>query len=142
MQTVEIQNQFVAVEQALAVYSAMVERVPMKLQNVWIQRFVLANLQNRAAPLIIEIEDSAHYSINLSTIAGVENLAGVLSLQLARSLWIRARSGQRPVVILEQPLRFRPVDVLSPGAFSLFAPVQMHLGKPVRVSESHFGPNR
>jgi hypothetical protein len=87
----------------------------------------LANLQVRVSPLIIEIEDSGFYTLDLSVIPGVENVGGILSLQPGRSLWIRARSGERPVIFLEQPMRFRPADVLGPGAADIVANMEVRL---------------
>jgi hypothetical protein len=87
----------------------------------------LANLQDRTTPLVIEIQDSATYDLDLATVSGVENQAGILSLRLSHSLWIRAASGQRPVIRLATPLRFRPHDVLSAGAEDVIATLQVRL---------------
>ena len=58
-----------------------------------------------ARPLIIEIVDNEKYLINLADI------------RLKRSLWIRAASGKRPVIVVRQPLKFRPevIDAASIG---------------------------
>ncbi|MGH8109151.1 MAG: hypothetical protein ACREO1_10615 [Arenimonas sp.] len=77
----------------------------------------LANLQNRAQPLIIEIRDSQVHDLDLSLIAGTTNTEfGLHTLRLNRSLWIRAVDGERPVIRLKKPLAFRPHDVLGANA--------------------------
>ncbi len=72
----------------------------------------LANLPANGPPLIIEIEDSMTHELDLATVvdSGLEGTRRVLRLR--RSLWIRAKSGQRPVIRLRRPLGFRP-DVLG-----------------------------
>lgn len=71
----------------------------------------LDNLQNRIAPLIIEIRDSMTHDLDLNLVIGTTNLHGDPNcFQLARSLWIRAAAGERPVIRLARPLRFRPND--------------------------------
>jgi hypothetical protein len=74
----------------------------------------LADLHTLVTPRVIEIQDSATYELDLSLVSGVENVAGVLSLRPARSLTLRAATGQRPVIRLRQPLRFRPADLAVP----------------------------
>ncbi|MCB1852635.1 MAG: hypothetical protein KDI83_17960 [Gammaproteobacteria bacterium] len=71
----------------------------------------LANLQERETPLVLEIQDSATYGLDLSLIEGAEESAGVYSLLLASSLTLRAATGQRPVIRLRRPLRFRPATL-------------------------------
>lgn len=71
----------------------------------------LANIHLAAAPTVIEIQDSATYDLDLGAVAGAENAAGVLSLRLAQPLTIRAATGERPVIRLQRPLRFRPDDL-------------------------------
>ena len=73
----------------------------------------LNNIQNLNAPLVIEIEDSMVHPLNLNTVAGAVNEAGGFNLRLGRSLIIRAASGQRPIILLSRPLRFRPTNVQS-----------------------------
>ena len=87
----------------------------------------LANLGARTNPLIIEITDSAFYDIDLSAIVGIGSEGGEPALTLGRSLWIRATSGERPVIRLQQPLRFRPADVLSAGAPDIIANMEVRL---------------
>lgn len=68
-----------------------------------------------AAPLIIQIEDSRIYPLDIEQVAGATDDGG-WTLNLGRSLTIRAASGQRPIIKLKKPLAFRPVDVTSPDA--------------------------
>jgi hypothetical protein len=75
-------------------------------------RNALANLANPGAPLIIEIQDSMTHELDLGAVIGVGNEGGKSVLRLGRSLWIRAASGQRPVIKLARPLAFRP-DVVG-----------------------------
>ncbi|MCH5375561.1 MAG: hypothetical protein JJ992_16445, partial [Planctomycetes bacterium] len=70
------------------------------------------------APLVIEIRDSRTYDLDIEQIAGATNEGG-WTLNLGRSLTIRAASGQRPVLRLKKPLAFRPVDVMGPESPSL-----------------------
>ena len=58
---------------------------------------VLANIHNRVFPVVVEIQDSMTHTV---TLANPMRLKGVLHL--------RAASGQRPVIRLGAPLRFRP----------------------------------
>jgi hypothetical protein len=68
--------------------------------------------------LIIEIEDSRIYELDLESVDGAINDGG-WTLNLGRSLWICAASGQRPIIKLKKPLAFRPVDVTGAGAPAL-----------------------
>jgi hypothetical protein len=70
----------------------------------------LANLPGEPAPLVVQIEDSGTYELDLQGLAGTEDEGDGPSLVLAHPLTIRAASGERPVVLLRQPLRFRSVD--------------------------------
>jgi hypothetical protein len=87
----------------------------------------LTNLQDRAAPLIIEIKDSLVHELDLSAIAGTSNELGLQTLRLNRSLWIRAVDGERPVIRLKKPLAFRPHDVLSAGAPTIMDSLMVRL---------------
>lgn len=75
-------------------------------------RNALANLASSGAPLIVEIQDSMTHELDLAAVIGVGNEGGKSVLRLGRSLWIRAASGQRPVIKLARPLGFRP-DVVG-----------------------------
>jgi hypothetical protein len=79
-------------------------------------RDALANLSTPNPPLIIEIHDSMVHELDLSTVVGVGTEGGKKVLRLGRSVWIRAASGKRPVILLKQPLAFRPHDVTGPNA--------------------------
>jgi hypothetical protein len=70
----------------------------------------LDNLQNLVQPLIIEIQDSMTHDLDLDLVIGTANAHDPNCFQLANSLWIRAASGERPVIRLARPLRFRPKD--------------------------------
>lgn len=60
-------------------------------------------------PVIIEIRDSMTHDLDLAALDGIAH-----ALRLRRSLWIRAASGERPVIRLARPLAFRPDDVMTP----------------------------
>jgi hypothetical protein len=68
-------------------------------------------------PIVIEIRDSLTHVLDLGdpflTNEKVTE-AGSVSLVLNRPLVIRAADDQRPVIELAQPLRFRPLNVVSP----------------------------
>jgi hypothetical protein len=63
-------------------------------------------------PVVIEIHDSLLHRIHLAALAGTA-VDGGLSLRLARSLTIRAVGDHRPIVLLAQPLAFRPVSAAA-----------------------------
>jgi len=73
----------------------------------------LANLDAATAPVVIEIRDSAVHNLDLSAIPGAQVEDGGPNLMLAESLTIRAGDGQRPIIALAQPLRFRPSQVVG-----------------------------
>jgi len=74
----------------------------------------LQDIQTAPAPIVIEIRDSRVHALDLGAIASPLNEAGGFNLRLNRSLIIRAASGQRPLIRLRQPLRFRPTQVVDP----------------------------
>ncbi|RZI84284.1 MAG: hypothetical protein EOP38_09560 [Rubrivivax sp.] len=86
---------------------------PLALQQA------LDDLPARTTPLVIEITDSQTHVLDLNAINGIGNDAGVLSMRLAQSLWIRGAAGQRPVIRLRQPLRWRPTQITGPGAVNV-----------------------
>ena len=90
-------------------------------------RDALANLDQLTAPLIVEIDDSMTHDLDLNAVIGIGNEAGRPTLLLGRSLWIRAATGQRPVIRLVQPLGFRPADVTGPGAPGIMANLNVRL---------------
>ncbi len=82
---------------------------PLALQHA------LDELPARTAPLIIEIADSLTHALDLALIAGIGDDAGVPSLRLTHSLWLRSASGERPVIRLHQALRCRPATIGGPS---------------------------
>jgi hypothetical protein len=63
-------------------------------------------------PVVIEIHDSLVHRIDLAALAGTA-VDGGPSLRLAQSLTIRAVDEHRPIVLLAQPLAFRPVSAAA-----------------------------
>jgi hypothetical protein len=76
-------------------------------------RDALANIETSNRPIVIEIDDSFVHDLDLATVPGVINEGGQPSLALNRSLIIRGTSGNRPMLRLARPLRFRPLNVLG-----------------------------
>lgn len=76
------------------------------------------NLHTATQPVVIEIRDSLVHTLDIDAVAGVSTADGPGAVQLNRSLVVRAASGQRPIVRLARPLRFRPVN---PAAGSVAA---------------------
>jgi hypothetical protein len=77
----------------------------------------LKNVHQPGEPIVIEIQDSLTHVLDLSDpFLTNEKMAegGSLSLALNRPLVIRAADNQRPIIELAQPLRFRPLNVVSP----------------------------
>ncbi len=71
------------------------------------------NLHNSAHPVVIEITDSMTHDLNIAdgTLTGPIVEDGGSNIRLNKSLIIRAATGQRPVIRLACPLRFRPTHV-------------------------------
>jgi hypothetical protein len=75
----------------------------------------------RPEPALIEIRDSLTHTLDLSdtdidtTDIGILNEDGGPNLQLSQPLFIRAADGQRPIIQLKQPLRFRPAQAAKAG---------------------------
>ncbi len=84
-------------------------------------RDALADLDTQAQPVVVEIQDSRTYTLDIAAVVGSGTEGGNPTLNLATSLWIRAASGQRPVIRLINPMRIRPVDVLGVGAADAIA---------------------
>jgi hypothetical protein len=70
----------------------------------------LQDIGSLTKPLVIEIQDSMTHILDIRTIDGSPNEGGFY-IPLNRSLIIRSASGQRPVIKLVHPLRFRPKKV-------------------------------
>jgi hypothetical protein len=76
----------------------------------------LDGIENAVTPIVVEIQDSMVHDLDLSAISAVLIEDGGPNLRLNRSLVIRAASGQRPILRLAQPLRFRPTNVVGTNA--------------------------
>jgi hypothetical protein len=70
------------------------------------------NLDAATQPVVIDIQDSLVHPLDIGALTGTA-IDGGLSLRLVHSLTIRAADGHRPVVLLAQPLGFRPLDAAS-----------------------------
>jgi hypothetical protein len=83
------------------------------LQNI----HLTPDINFKPAPTVIEIDDSFTHTLDLDDPALVAetfiDADGGRSLMLRGSLLIRAASNQRPVIKLQRPLRFRPVEVVA-----------------------------
>jgi len=80
-------------------------------------RKALADLHLKGGPIVIEIEDSLIHVLDLNdAVLANDTIAegGKRSLVLSRPLVIRAADNERPIIELRQPLRFRPLNVVSP----------------------------
>jgi hypothetical protein len=86
---------------------------PLALQKA------IGNLPGRTESLVIEITDSQTHELDLNAVLGIGNDGGTLSLRLAQSLWIRSAPGERPLIRLRQPLRFRPTQITGANAVNL-----------------------
>ncbi len=74
----------------------------------------LANLPGQTAPVVVEIADSRVHELDLAAVVGTGPAEdGGPNLRLTESLTIRAADGQRPIVRLARPLRFRPAEVVA-----------------------------
>lgn len=72
----------------------------------------LDGLDAVARPVVIEIHDSLVHRVDLAALTGTA-VDGGISLCLAQSLTIRAVGDLRPIVLLAQPLAFRPVSAAA-----------------------------
>ncbi len=82
--------------------------------NPFALRDVLKTIHLATRPVVIEIADSLTHCIDLDDAAYADvrlSEDGSWNLVLNRSLLIRAADGERPIVELRQPLRFRPKTV-------------------------------
>ncbi len=77
------------------------------------------NLHTATQPVVIEIRDSLVHTLDIDTVVGATVVDGPRALQLNRSLIVRAASGQRPIVRLARPLRFRPVNPAAASVATL-----------------------
>ncbi|GGX79736.1 hypothetical protein GCM10007160_03910 [Litchfieldella qijiaojingensis] len=90
-------------------------------------RDALADLGTQTQPVVVEIQDSRTYTLDIDDVVGHGTEGGAPTLTLTTSLWMRAASGQRPVIRLVNPLRFRPLDVLGAGAAEVIANLMVRL---------------
>lgn len=88
------------------------------------------NLDAATQPVVIEIQDSGVHPLDIGALAGTA-IDGGVSVRLAHSLTVRAADGHRPVIVLAQPLGFRPVDAVDA---TLDAPA-------VRLEGLHIAPD-
>jgi len=72
----------------------------------------LDGLDVATQPVVIEIRDSLVHRLDLAAVSGTA-VDGGLSLRLAQSLTIRAVGDHRPIILLSQPLAFRPVSAAA-----------------------------
>jgi hypothetical protein len=72
----------------------------------------LNGLDTVTQPVVIEIHDSLVHRIDLSALTGTA-IDGGVSLRLANSLTICAVGEHRPIIMLAQPLAFRPVSATA-----------------------------
>lgn len=79
----------------------------------------LNDIHLRTSPLLIQIEDSRIYDLNLASVTGIDTELGLNVLRLNAPLHIRAASGQRPVIRLSRPFACRPQDVSDPSVAEL-----------------------
>lgn len=77
-------------------------------------RAALSGLATAGPPRIIEIVDSMTHRLDLAAVDDIVDEDGP-TLTLARPFWIRARTGQRPVIELRQSLRMRAADSSDQG---------------------------
>lgn len=82
---------------------------PLSLQKA------LDNLDTATGPVLITIEDSLTYELDISVVAGATLEATTWTLNLKYPLAIVAADGMRPVIQLKRPLAFRPKDVVASG---------------------------
>ncbi len=76
----------------------------------------LDDVHKLSMPLVIELQDSQIHELDLKDLASHTVEDGEPALLLARSLVIRAATGQTPIVRLAQALAFRPLAVIGADA--------------------------
>jgi hypothetical protein len=79
----------------------------------------LNNIHQAAGPVVIEIDDSLVHELDINAVDGRIPEDGGMNLRLNHSLIIRAGDGQRPIIRLKRPLRFRPTDPKRAGGLTL-----------------------
>lgn len=70
------------------------------------------------SPVVIQIKDSMTYELDINQVDAAlkKTVGGAVNLLLRKPLTIRAADGQRPVIKLKRPLRFRPKKVKGASA--------------------------
>lgn len=86
----------------------------------------LADLDQRVTPLVVEIADSLTHELDLDSVIGIGIDGAQRFLRLGHALTIRALDGERPLIRLARPLRFRPA-VIGAGAASPQAVIDVRL---------------
>lgn len=76
----------------------------------------LDDIHLETAPVVIEITDSEVYDLDIEAVSGRIGEDGGFNLRLRKSLIIRAAGGERPIVRLARPLRFRALDPADAGS--------------------------
>ena len=105
---------------ALSIPAANVRSVDARKDAAGLLK-ALKNIHLPGEPIVIEIHDSLTHKLDLTDpfLTNEKMIeGGSLSLVLNRPLVIRAADGQRPIIELAQPLRFRPLNVVSPAGDS------------------------
>jgi hypothetical protein len=80
---------------------------PLALQHA------LDDLDTATGPVLITLEDSLTYELDLSLVAGATLEGSAWTLNLRYPLAIVAASGNRPLIRLKMPLAFRPKTVVA-----------------------------
>ena len=91
----------------------------VNLRDGLLLKDALQDIHLATEPIVIEIQDSFTHVLDLSDPDLAEetvNEAGGLNLSPNSPILIRAASNQRPIIALNEPLRFRPANVASPTA--------------------------
>jgi hypothetical protein len=96
----------------------------------------LERLDTGSLPIVIQINDSFVHRVDISALPDTAGSDGV-ALRLARSLSIRAAVGHRPIVLLAQPLAFRPV---AAAAATADTPIVRLEGLYLAADQSSFPP--
>jgi hypothetical protein len=92
--------------------AAAVEQRSVQFKMTTLQH-ALDNLDSAIGPVVITIEDSMTYELDLSSVAGATLEGTTWTLNLKYPLAIVAAPGTRPVIQLKRPLSFRPKDVVA-----------------------------
>jgi hypothetical protein len=86
-----------------------------RLQGALGLQHALDDLENATGPVLVAIEDSLTYDLDLSAVSGATTENGIVTLNLKYPLAIAAVNGNRPLIRLKVPLAFRPAVVTASG---------------------------